>query len=84
MVTFTEWRVNLFLYVVLRQGFDSTSTDTGTGQEGDKEDADETKEKNEHAPEDRYTYKCRWSFFVALHFLIVYLLDGYNINSKGP
>lgn len=44
------------MYVVLRQGFDSTSTDTGTGQEGDKEDADETKEKNEHASEDRYTY----------------------------
>ena len=68
---------------MLHQRFDSASTDTGTGQEGDKEDADETKEKNEHAPEDRYTYKCTCSFFVALHLLILYLLDGCKVNSQG-
>ena len=53
---------------MLHQGFDSASTDTGTGQEGDKEDADETKEKNEHAPEDRCTYKWTCIFFFLSHY----------------
>lgn len=35
------------------QGFDSASTDTGTGQDGDKEDGDDTEEKDENPPEDR-------------------------------
>ncbi|XP_078372053.1 pericentriolar material 1 protein-like isoform X2 [Oculina patagonica] len=35
-----------------RQGFDSASTDTGTGQDGDKEDGDETEERDENPPED--------------------------------
>ena len=42
------------LFVVICQGFDSASTDTGTGQDGDKEDGDETEEKDEQPPEDRY------------------------------
>ncbi|XP_022808607.1 pericentriolar material 1 protein-like isoform X2 [Stylophora pistillata] len=35
-----------------RQGFDSASTDTGTGQDGDKEDDDDTEEKENNPPED--------------------------------
>ena len=46
------------------QGFDSASTDTGTGQDGDKEDGDDTEEKDENQPEDRLEKKLT----VQVHF----------------
>ena len=43
--------------VVICQAFDSTSTDAGTGQDGEKEDGDETEEKDDQPREDRYYTK---------------------------
>ena len=43
----------LNLSIIMCQGFDSASTDTGTGQDGDKEDGDETDEKDKQHTENR-------------------------------